>query len=602
MKKILFLFLFTLSVLINAQESYYNGIDFSKNGTALKQELASKTISSHTNFLSYTPGVWEASKATDVNPTNSAEILLIYGYSKSGKQARTRGIDNNGGNTGDWNREHTYPRSLGNPNLGSSGPGSDAHHLRPSDVQYNGDRGSKKFADGSGNSGDVSGGWYPGDEWKGDIARMMMYMYLRYGNQCLPSKVGIGSNVNTPDDMIDLFLEWNAEDPVSNFEKQRNVYHQNTRNAYAQGNRNPFIDNAYLATKIWGGNPAEDSWGIFTSTDNEAPSTPTNINITNITSKSFNISWTASIDNEAVAGYEIFLNGKLFGESSSTSFNATNLLPNTNYTITIVAKDLAGNKSVFSTAVNTTTTDEGNINVDEIFFSEYVEGSSLNKALEIVNLTNNTINLSLYSVKRQSKGVWEDPLQLSGLLNSNNVYVIINASTTNLKLKQESDLEVTNETPMTFNGNDRVGLFKNDTLIDIIGDLNGTDDFGKNITLRRKATITAPTTDYNELRDWNRFNSDSVDDIGSFNGTLSLDTSFSNNFKMYPNPNNGNTLFFSTTKDVYLEIINVLGKQVKSVQITLQNKNIDISDLSEGVYLVKITDKKQFITKKLVKN
>ncbi len=52
--------------------------------------------------------------------------------------------------------------------------------------------------------------------------------------------------------MIDLFLEWNAEDPVSDFERQRNTYHD-SQQTYAQGNRNPFIDNAYLATRIWGG-------------------------------------------------------------------------------------------------------------------------------------------------------------------------------------------------------------------------------------------------------------------------------------------------------------------------------------------------------------
>ena len=601
-KFFVFLTSLVLSLSLFSQESYYNDVNLNLNGIAFKEELATKITITHTNFLSYTPGVWEASKATDVNPKNTSEVLLIYGYSSSGKESKTRGINNNGGSQGQWNREHTYPRSLGNPNLGSSGPGADAHHLRPSDVQYNGQRGSLRFINGSGNSGNVSEGWYPGDEWKGDIARMMMYMYLRYGNQCLPSAVGIGNNAGTPDDMIDLFLNWNVEDPVSDFERQRNTYHENTSNSYAQGNRNPFIDNAYLATKIWGGNPAVDSWGIFTSTDNEAPSTPTNINIANINSKSFNISWTASIDNEAVASYEIFLNGELFGNSPVNSFNATNLTPNTNYTITILAKDITGNKSAFSTAVNATTTEEANTNIDEIFFSEYVEGSDFNKALEIVNLTNNTINLSLYSIKRQSKGVWEDPLQLSGVLNSNNVYVIINASSTSQILKQLSDLEIANVTPMTFNGDDRVGLFKDDVLIDLIGDLNGTDDFGGNVTLRRKATITAPTTDYNELRDWDRFNSDSVDDIGNFNGTLGLETSFYNDFKMYPNPNSENTLFFATTKDVIVEFINILGKKIKSIKVTLKNKSIDISDLSKGVYLVKIIDKKQFTTKKLVRH
>lgn len=269
MKRIVLFYLSFLYIgLLFSQQAYYNSIDFSKNGIALKDDLATLIITTHTNFLSYTPDVWEACRATDVNPQNSSQVLLIYGYSSSGTTSRTRGINDNGGNVGDWNREHTYPRSLGNPNLGDSGPGSDAHHLRPSDVQYNGQRGNQPFAQGSGNSGNVSNGWYPGDEWKGDVARMMMYMYLRYGDRCLPSVVGFGSSSSTPDDMIDLFLKWNAEDPVSEVEDQRNSYHENTNNTYAQGNRNPFIDNPFLATKIWGNPPSgtqqpEDRWGTL---------------------------------------------------------------------------------------------------------------------------------------------------------------------------------------------------------------------------------------------------------------------------------------------------------------------------------------------------
>ena len=60
--------------------------------------------------------------------------------------------------------------------------------------------------------------------------------------------------------MINLFLQWNVEDPVSPFEDNRNTYHGNTTNASAQGNRNPFIDNPYLATVIWGGTAAENRW------------------------------------------------------------------------------------------------------------------------------------------------------------------------------------------------------------------------------------------------------------------------------------------------------------------------------------------------------
>jgi endonuclease I len=50
---------------------------------------------------------------------------------------------NYGGSSGQWNREHTFAKSLGNPDLGTSGPGSDAHNLRSSDVDMNGDRGNK---------------------------------------------------------------------------------------------------------------------------------------------------------------------------------------------------------------------------------------------------------------------------------------------------------------------------------------------------------------------------------------------------------------------------------------------------------------------------
>lgn len=258
---------------------YYDGSNWTLIGTGLKDALSTKIISTHTNLLSYTPGIWEASKITDLDPNNSNNVLLIYGW-ENGTDTnvtndRSRDKTLNGGNVGNWNREHVYAKSLGTPTLldggtanNSSGPfsssssdaGEDAHHLRPADVQWNSTRGNLKYATGSGNSGNVVGGWYPGDEWKGDVARMVMYMYLRYGTQCLPINVGTGTSPSSDSNMINLFLQWNAEDPVSPFEDARNTYHGNIANTYAQGNRNPFIDNPYLATLIWGGVVAENRW------------------------------------------------------------------------------------------------------------------------------------------------------------------------------------------------------------------------------------------------------------------------------------------------------------------------------------------------------
>lgn len=270
-------FLFICSVtLLTGQESYYSNVDLNLTGQALKNELATKISVTHTNLLFYTPGVWEASKITDANTANTSEVVLIYGWEdgSDGDITNDRTRDNTLQDTGSgatfvWNREHVFPKSLANPTLVTNipGPGTDAHHLRPADRSRNTDRWNLPFALGNGTSGRVNSNtaWYPGDEWKGDVARMIMYMYVRYGNQCLPSTVGIGSSTSTGDEMIDLFLTWNAEDPVSDIERTRNTYHEDTNNTNAQGNRNPFIDNPYLATLIWGGDAAEDTWGIYTS-------------------------------------------------------------------------------------------------------------------------------------------------------------------------------------------------------------------------------------------------------------------------------------------------------------------------------------------------
>ena len=270
---------------------YYDDISnwSSLSPSALKSTLETKIATTHTNYLTYSE-VWDATQATDLDPANSNNVLLLYGWENGSDSDLTNDISRDkfaicsgpvNCNTL-WNREHVYAQALASPPLsttGASDAGEDAHHLRSTDPNRNNDRSSEKFAAGSGNSGDItSTTWYPGDEWKGDVARMMMYMYLRYGSQCLPINVGVGNPVASDGNMIDLFLQWNAEDPVSQYEDNRNTYHGNTANTYAQGNRNPFIDNPYLATVIWGGPVAQNRWpSVFLSADNFDLATAVNI-------------------------------------------------------------------------------------------------------------------------------------------------------------------------------------------------------------------------------------------------------------------------------------------------------------------------------------
>jgi endonuclease I len=251
---------------------YYNSVDFTLTGDALKTQLATLITNTHTTQLIYTPDVWNALKQTDLDPTNPDNVLLIYGYDDNDSALnndRTRSKDlscHTSSCAGHWVREHVFARSLGNPNLEFEGPGSDAHHLRAIDNSMNGSRSNRKFVDDSGNAHTLPNDqFYPGDEWKGDIARMIMYMYVRYGNQCQPAYIGIGdTNYSINGDMMNVFLEWNQEDPVSQYEINRNNILQNM-----QGNRNPFIDNPYLATKIWNGPQAQDNWDLLSVTAQE---------------------------------------------------------------------------------------------------------------------------------------------------------------------------------------------------------------------------------------------------------------------------------------------------------------------------------------------
>lgn len=262
MKKLLLL-LFPFC--INAQiPEYYQGIDFSTQNDDLKADLTDLITATHTNLLTYTPEVWNTLKVSDLDPTNPNKVLLIYGFDDNAepKYHRTRDIllTNNGGCgscIGLWEREHVFPKSLANPSLDTDEPsaGTDAHNLRAVDRQMNSSRSNRPYIAGNGTARTITNGFYPGDEWIGDVARIIMYMYVRYETQCNPNDVVWNSTHINHIEIPDLLLQWNAQDPPTEYELVRNDVIQ-----INQGNRNPFIDNPYLATLTWGGPVAQNNW------------------------------------------------------------------------------------------------------------------------------------------------------------------------------------------------------------------------------------------------------------------------------------------------------------------------------------------------------
>ncbi|MFE9696175.1 endonuclease I family protein [Streptomyces sp. NPDC006270] len=226
-------------------DTYYQDA-LGKSGTELKSAL--HTIISDQTKLSYSR-VWDALRATDEDPANSSNVLLLY-------TGRSQSKYDNGGNSGDWNREHVWAKSHGDFGT-ATGPGTDVHHLRPTDVQVNSMRGNKDFDNGGGELGNAPGNFTDGDsfeprdEVKGDVARMILYMAVRYeGGDSFADlepndRVSNGSAPRMG--RLSVLKQWNQEDPPDTFEKRRNdvIFER------FQHNRNPFIDHPEWVGAIW---------------------------------------------------------------------------------------------------------------------------------------------------------------------------------------------------------------------------------------------------------------------------------------------------------------------------------------------------------------
>ncbi|WP_375346324.1 endonuclease [Priestia megaterium] len=227
-------------------EDYYRTAA-EKTGNSLKTEL--HNIIDHHTELSYS-AVWEALKKTDEDPANANNVILLY-------TGRSQAKSTNGGGVDDWNREHVWAKSHGD--FGTAmGPGTDLHHLRPTDVSVNSTRGNLDFDNGGTEHSEALGNyfdsdsWEPRDEVKGDVARMLFYMAVRYeGDVSDEPDLELNNTVNNGTapyhGKLSVLLQWNAQDPVDDRERRRNdiIYSD------YQHNRNPFIDHPEWVNEIW---------------------------------------------------------------------------------------------------------------------------------------------------------------------------------------------------------------------------------------------------------------------------------------------------------------------------------------------------------------
>lgn len=248
---------------------YYSSVT-ATSGKALLGQLHDLIVTTHTKYTSYDDCKTPSTVMKTDGGSKSGTVMEFYTQADMSSKW-------GGGDNGTWNREHVWCQSLSNNLWGTSGGGSDMHHIRPSEAKLNGIRGNKKYGETSNGTPqyavgipNIVGGYTSGDIFepvdsvKGDVARIVMYVYTHYnsasnvggtkestekhGNLPITNIISAGGEAQS----WALLLRWNKLDPVDNIERTRNeaVYG-------IQHNRNPFIDNESYADAIWGNGTVE---------------------------------------------------------------------------------------------------------------------------------------------------------------------------------------------------------------------------------------------------------------------------------------------------------------------------------------------------------
>lgn len=411
--------------------SYYTNVHAAVQANSSQQDIRTAingAISSGHQQLSYSE-VWTALTQTDEDPQDNSKVVLLYKGESIAKLANGSGEQS--ADQDNWNREHVWAKSHGFPSS-SAMAYTDIHHLRPTDISINAARGNLDFDNSDGPLAEApsnrvdSNSFEPRDGVKGDVARMLFYMDVRYQ----------GNDVETPDLMlvneltstgeaklgkICTLLAWHQADPVDDFETRRN-----NRIYEFQGNRNPFIDHP---------------------------------------------EWVSSV-------FDLDCSGS--GDSGSDNSDKVS---------------------------------------SPLFFSEYIEGSSSNKAVEIYNPSNDSISLADYQFKLYSNGSATATLsyQLTGNIAANDV-VVIASSRANDAIKAVAD-QLSGS--INFNGDDYLELTKGDAVIDAVGPYSNRVNWAKDVTLVRKASVTQGNPvrkgNYDVSQEWTVKGKDDFSFLGQHN-------------------------------------------------------------------------------------
>ena len=584
---ILSLLLISLSAVAQIPSNYYDTATGS--GYTLKTQLNTIITNGHSDQGYGSLYTGYQTTHTDNYYENDGSVLDFYSENPTGTDAYfyTHGNNNCGNYNSEndcYNREHLMPQSV----YSSASPmRNDIHHVIPSDGYVNNRRGSFAFGEVSSPSWTSTNGskvgpntfgsyngtvFEPIDEFKGDIARAMLYFATRYENQVASwSHAGMlngTSNQVYQDWFLDLLISWHTNDPVNQQEIDRN----NAAYNY-QGNANPFINHPEWVNVIW--NP---------NTDTEDPSVPMSLSVSNETSSTIGLDWSISTDNVGVTEYDIYVDGTYNTSSATNSHTVTGLSASTTYSFTVLAKDAENNMSAQSSAVNGTT----------------IAGGSGGSTCVTETFTNIPSGQASYATRTwtgdtSGTGMWEaTDARTDQSLNGNAITVRDGILTSPSFTDGIGQLTVT--TQRIFGGGS--GTF--DLLVNDIS--VGSIPFSDTEETTTVLDIDIPNNVIIKLDKSGNTDRVSIDDlIWTCYSTLSVDSYNLSEIKLYPNPTKGTILNIDTPQNLAITIFDLLGKKLIVDSVSNSKKYIDISKLKPGAYFIKLSSKDGTTTRKFIK-
>jgi Zn-dependent metalloprotease/chitodextrinase len=332
------------------------------------------------------------------------------------------------------------------------------------------------------------------------------------------------------------------------------------------------------------------------SGDTTPPSAPASLAASGTTGTTTNLTWTASTDNVAVTGYDIYQGSAIKGSSTTTSYTVTGLTASTAYTFSVKAKDAAGNISASSNTVNVTTTtasltyctSKGNSASDERI-GKVVFGTINNTSTGTTGYENLT-SISTNASRSSSYTITITPLWTSSVYSEG--YAVF------IDYNQDGDFLDSGETVWTRSAS---------TTSPVSGSITipATAALGTTrlrVSMKYNGIPTAcESFSYGQVEDYTV----NITAVGTIEEPVINDIAFATDnagseITVYPNPvDNELSISLANKTGATFTITNTLGQQVRSGQ--LSENPIDVSDLGTGIYLIELKGSQKTVTKKFIK-